>query len=129
MIIDTSAVLAILLGEPEREKYLEAILQSDQSFISAVTYVELSIICMSKGDALSVRLAEQFLKKVNIETAPVSVQQAVIAKEAYRDFGKGKHKAALNLGDCFSYALAKEKDLPLLYKGEDFSKTDVQNAI
>ena len=71
---------------------------------------------------------DQLLQKLNVLTVPVTVEQAKIARSAYRDFGKGRHKAGLNLGDCFSYALAKEKNLPLLFKGNDFSLTDVQVA-
>ena len=129
MIVDTSAILAIGLGEPEQKKFLNLIQDSEENYISAVSYLELSMVALKRGDVLSERRMEQLLEKLNIVIAPISVVQAKIAKDAFRDFGKGRHKAGLNLGDCFSYALARERKEPLLFKGNYFSKTDITSAL
>jgi len=129
MIVDTSAILAIGLGEPEQKKFLNLVQDSEENYISAVSYLELSMIALNRGDVLSERRMEQLLEKLNIVIAPISVVQAKIAKDAFRDFGKGRHKAGLNLGDCFSYALARERKEPLLFKGNYFSKTDITSAL
>jgi len=129
MIVDTSAILAIGLGEPEQKKFLNLVQDSEENYISAVSYLELSMVALKRGDVLSERRMEQLLEKLNIVIAPISVAQAKIARDAYRDFGKGRNKAGLNLGDCFSYALARERKEPLLFKGNDFSKTDITSAL
>ena len=129
MIVDTSAILAIGLGEPEQKKFLNLIQDSEENYISAVSYLELSMVALKRGDVLSERRMEQLLEKLNIVIAPISVAQAKIARDAYRDFGKGRNKAGLNLGDCFSYALARERKEPLLFKGNYFSKTDITSAL
>lgn len=129
MIVDTSAVMAILLNETEAEDFAELILKSDDCIISAVSFVEASIIAESNGGDGGVRQLDAFLRTAEISIEPLTQEQAFAAREAYSDFGKGRHSAGLNLGDCFSYALAKVSGEPLLFKGKDFRKTDITPAI
>jgi ribonuclease VapC len=95
---------------------------------SAVTYVESAIVTDANRDPVLSRRFDDLLRDVNMRLEPVTPRQAEIARQAYRDFGKGRHKAGLNFGDCFAYALAKDVDEPLLFKGEDFRHTDVEAA-
>ncbi|HSN11692.1 MAG TPA: type II toxin-antitoxin system VapC family toxin [Propionibacteriaceae bacterium] len=127
MIVDTSALVAIILGEPERESYLERITQAQRRLISAASYVELGIVIDSRRDPVLSRTLDQLLAALEIEVVPLTVAQATIARGAHHDFGRGSgHAARLNLGDCFAYALAKDTDEPLLWKGDDFGHTDVR---
>src|SRR5437764_2524501 len=96
--------------------------------MSAVSYVETAIVIDSRGDPTLGRRFDDFVRLMSINVEPVTVEQARIAREAYRDFGKGRHRAGLNFGDCFVYALAKDKGEPLLCKGEDFKRTDLDIA-
>lgn len=128
MIVDTSALIAVLLDEPEADDFTRKIL-SDECLISAVSFVEASIIAESNGGDGSVRHLDAFLQKAGISIEPVTEQCAYTARQAYYDYGKGRHSAGLNFGDCFSYALAKAKSEPLLFKGNDFPKTDVEAAL
>jgi ribonuclease VapC len=125
VIVDTSAILAILLSEKEADDFTERLLQAGASRISAVSFVEASIIAESRGGDGSVRQLDALMRKVGIAIEPVSEEQALAARQAFSDFGKGRHPAGLNLGDCFSYALAKAAGEPLLFKGNDFRKTDI----
>jgi len=129
MVIDTSAIVAILFGEPDQRRYDDAIEAARARLISAVTRVELSLVTEGrKGDAGREHL-ERFIKLIDAEIVAVTAQQAELTIEAFRRFGKGRHRAGLNIGDCFAYALAKSADLPLLYKGDDFIHTDVRSAL
>lgn len=128
MIVDTSAVLAVLLDEEEAEAFMELLLRSDDCLMSSVSFVEASIIAESNGGDGGVRQLDAFLRTAEISVEPVSQEQAFAARQAYSDFGKGRHPAGLNLGDCFSYALAKVSGVPLLFKGDDFRKTDIAPA-
>jgi ribonuclease VapC len=125
MVLDTSAILAILFDEPERRTFTEAIESVDVRLISAASFVETSIILESRHGAEGVRALDRLLAAANIETVAVDLHQAIAAREAFRLYGKGRHPAGLNFGDCFSYALAKGRSEPLLFKGGDFSQTDV----
>jgi ribonuclease VapC len=130
MILDTSAVIAILRDEPESTHFAELIEASDQCRISAVNYVEAAAVIESGGDPIARRRFDELLRQADVIIEVVTVKQARIAREAYRDFGKGRgHRAKLNFGDCFAYALAKEMSEPLLFKGHDFIHTDVQPAV
>lgn len=129
MVIDTSAIIAILTDEPERRIFNEAIESTDSCMMSAASFVEASIVIESSRGYDGLRDFDLFLASAGIEVVPVDVEQARAAREAFRRFGKGRHPAALNFGDCFSYALAKATSLPLLFKGNDFSGTDVQRAV
>ncbi|HEV8074426.1 MAG TPA: type II toxin-antitoxin system VapC family toxin [Candidatus Acidoferrum sp.] len=125
MIVDTSAILAILLSEKEADDFAECLLEVGHCRTSAVSFVEASIIAESRGGDGSVRQLDALMKKIGIAIEPVSEEQALAARQAFSDFGKGRHPAGLNLGDCFSYALAKVAGEPLLFKGNDFRKTDI----
>ena len=126
MVVDTSALLAILQDEPERRRFNEALESADSRLISAATFVEVSIIIESRYGAEGVRDLDLLLERAALELIPVDVEQARAARVAYSRFGKGRHPAALSYGDCFSYALARVLGEPLLFKGGDFSHTDVQ---
>lgn len=128
MVIDTSAVLAILLGEGEAAGFAQAIERAERCCISAASYVEAAVVIDCKGDAIASREFDRFMRRAAIEVEPLTFEQAQIAREAYRDFGKGRHAAGLNFGDCLAYALAKSRGEPLLFKGEDFARTDVARA-
>ena len=129
MIIDTSAVIAILRQEPEARRFAEAIEAAAVRRISAATYVEIGAVIDGGRDPVASRLVDEMLTMAGIVIEKVTAQQGRIARDAYRDFGKGSgHAAGLDFGDCFAYALAKEKGEPLLFKGDDFSHTDVAVA-
>jgi ribonuclease VapC len=129
MILETSALLAILLHEKEADQFREIILTSDDCNMSAVSFVEASIIAESNGGDGGIRQLDAFLKTAGISVEGVTPDQALVARQAYSDYGMGRHPAGLNLGDCFSYALAKVSGEPLLFKGNDFQKTDVALAL
>lgn len=126
MVIDTSAVIAILTNEPERLSFNEAVDKASSRMMSAASFVEASIVIESSRGYDGLRDFDLFVASAGIEIVPVDVEQARVAREAFRRYGKGGHPAALNYGDCFSYALAKATGLPLLFKGNDFSGTDIQ---
>jgi ribonuclease VapC len=129
VIVDTSALLAILFGEKDAETYAHAISQAEVCRISAATFVEVSIVVESQtGDAGS-RQWDSFFRTAGISIEPVTEEQAHIARQAWSDFGKGQHPAGLNFGDCFSYALAKVSGEPLLFKGQDFRRTGASAAL
>jgi ribonuclease VapC len=129
VIVDTSAILAVLFGENDAENYARAISEADVCRISAATFVEVSVVVESQtGDAGS-RQWDSFFRTAGIGIDPVTEEHAHIARQAWSDFGKGRHAADLNFGDCFSYALAKVSGEPLLFKGDDFRKTDIPAAL
>lgn len=125
MVIDSSAVIAILFDEPESKQFAKAIELDSVRQMSAATYVETSIVVSFRTQIAGERQLELFLLESGIDIIPVDVEQAEIARIAYRQFGKGNHPAALNFGDCFSYALAYVTGEPLLFKGNDLSQTDI----
>jgi ribonuclease VapC len=121
MIVDTSALVAILRDEPEAREFAIAIAQADRRSISAANYVETAIVIDGSRDPIASRRFDDLLREAEIVIQPVTAEQARVAREAYRDFGRGSgHPARLNFGDCFAYALAKSTAEPLLYKGDDF---------
>ena len=126
MVIDTSALLAILQDEPERRAFNGAIETAESRSVSTATFVETSIVIVSRYGAEGVRDLDLLISKASIVLAAVDAEQAHVARTAFSRFGKGRHPAGLNYGDCFSYALAKSLGEPLLYKGGDFSLTDVR---
>ena len=128
MILDTSALLAILLQEPEAERFAVAIEAAAVVRISAASYLEAAIYVDRNGDAVRRAMLDSFLEQFQIGIEAVTPEQAKLARQAFVLFGKGRHRAALNLGDCFSYALAKSYREPLLFKGGDFVHTDVSIA-
>jgi len=125
MIIDTSALLAILYQEDDAEIFVRAMATEPTCRISAANFLEAAINIDSKGDAEASRQLDFFIRQTGIEITEVTADQAQIARQAYLDFGKGRHKAGLNFGDCFAYALAREMGEPLLFKGNDFIYTDI----
>lgn len=130
MIVDSSAILAILLVEPDAHTYAVAIAKAYVTRLSAANYIEVAARVEALRNPIASRELDAFIKKSLITIEDVTAEQAQIAREAYRDFGRGSgHPAKLNFGDSFSYALAKAYDEPLLYKGKDFSKTDIQSAL
>lgn len=128
MILDTSAVVAILFREPEAALFAGFIRDADRCLISAGSYLELSIVMERQTEPDAERQRDIFFRRAGIIVEPFTVEQAHIARQAYHDFGKGRHPAGLNFGDCFSYALAKLTGEPLLFKGDDFKKTDLVSA-
>lgn len=126
MVIDTSALLAILLDEPERRRLNEAIEAADSKRMSVATFVEVSIVLETRYGAEGVRDLDLLIERAGIELVPVDAEQARVARSAFGRYGKGRHRAALNYGDCFTYALARVLGEPLLFKGEDFSRTDLR---
>jgi ribonuclease VapC len=125
MIVDTSALIVLLRNEPEADAFTDLLLSADETRISAGTLLETHIVASAHraGDDLA-----EILELVNAEVVPFDARQADLAVQAFTKFGKGRHPAALNFGDCFAYALARAFDEPLLFKGNDFSRTDVRVA-
>ncbi|MEZ5549980.1 MAG: type II toxin-antitoxin system VapC family toxin [Pseudomonadales bacterium] len=129
MIIDTSAVLAILFAEDDAERYAEAIATAQVRLISAANYLEAGVVVDNQIGAAAGRQLDAMISRAEISIETVTREQADIARQAYLDFGKGNHAAGLNFGDCFAYALSKSTGLPLLFKGNDFSRTDLASAL
>ena len=125
MVIDSSALVAILQDEPERSSFNRAIEASDRRAMSVVSFVETSMIIESRFGPEGIRDLDLFLAKSRIELVAVDAEQGHVARTAFRDYGKRRHRAGLDFGDCFAYALAKTLDEPLLFKGTDFALTDI----
>lgn len=129
MIVDTSALIAILRREPGSSIYEIAMNEADRISISAATYLELSIVVDSRKQPALSREIDDLRERFSVIIEPVTPEQASIARQAYRDYGRGSgHPANLNFGDCFSYALARDKREPILFKGDDFIHTDLRPA-
>ena len=129
MIVDSSALLAILRNEPDALRYAQAIEEAAIRRISAANFLETAVIIDGSRDPVASRRFDDLLREAGFLIEPVTERQAQIAREAYRDFGKGSgHPARLNFGDCFAYALAKAVGEPLLFKGNDFNHTDIAPA-
>ncbi|MDM8558025.1 type II toxin-antitoxin system VapC family toxin [Candidatus Parabeggiatoa sp. HSG14] len=128
MVIDSSAVIAILYNEADAEYFVTAIEGDSNRLMSAASLLETSIVIESRYGEEGGRKLDLLLSKAQVKIEPVTFEQAETARAAFRTFGKGRHPAALNFGDCFSYALAKVLGEPLLFKGNDFSKTDIKQA-
>ena len=130
MILDASAVIAILRAEPEARSYAQAIASARSRRVSAVNYVEAAVVIDGSRDPIASRRFDDLFRTAQVVIEPVTEAQGQVAREAYRDFGKGSgHPASLNLGDCFAYALAKATGEPLLFKGDDFTHTDLTSAL
>lgn len=126
MVIDTSALVAILRNEPERPIFIEAIEATDSRRMSTATFVEISMVIEAKRGAEGLRDLDLFLTTAGLDLVAVDSEQAHMARRAFSRFGKGRHRAGLNYGDCFAYALAMVVGEPLLFKGDDFGHTDVE---
>ncbi|SRR6266446_6148948 len=130
MIIDASALIAILRNEAEAVRCARAIEEAPRRWISAANFLEAAIVIDGSRDPIASRRLDDLLREAQIGIATVTERQARLAREAYRDYGCGSgHPARLNFGDCFAYALARETGEPLLFKGDDFTHTDVTPAI
>lgn len=125
MVIDTSAIIAVLLNEPEAARISQAILDDPKRLMSAFSLLECSLVIEGRKGEPGGRELDLLLHRLQVEIVSMSVDQAQIARQAWRSFGKGRHPAALNIGDCCSYALAKYACEPLLFKGNDFSHSDI----
>jgi ribonuclease VapC len=125
MVIDTSAIAAILFNEPERASFNQKIGFDDTRLISAATLVEITLVVEARKGELGRSQLDLFVYEAGLDIVPFDAVQADLARLAWRTYGKGRHPAGLNLGDCFSYALAKATGEPLLFKGKDFSQTDI----
>jgi ribonuclease VapC len=129
MVIDTSAVVAILMDEPEQNIFKQIVAADTTSVMSAMTFYETSIVMAAKKRTrAAARLVDDFVRDLAIDVVVAAVDDVVAAREAYFRYGRGYHPAGLNLADCFAYALAKTRNEPLLFKGDDFSKTDIVPA-
>lgn len=129
MIVDASAILAILLGEPDADVYNRAISDTmDDLVMSPVNFVEAAIQADKRGEEVA-EAFDEIMRMSEIQIAEISLHQTRLARDAYRRYGKGNHAAKLNLGDCFAYALSKARGEPLLFKGGDFRLTDVEAAL
>ena len=129
MVIDTSAIVAILFAEADAELFARAIASDPMRLISAGTALECSFVVESELGEEGARELDLLLLRAGIETIPFNAEQLAIARQAFRIFGKGRHPAGLNYGDCFSFALSKASGEPLLFKGSDFAKTDTRSAL
>ena len=129
MVVDTSALLAIFLAEAERQQFLEVIIQAETRCISAVNVLETGIVLEARRGEAAGREFDLFLHHAHFTVIPADSEQVEIARVAWRKYGKGQHAAGLNFGDCFAYALAKVMNEPILFKGDDFARTDLAAAI
>jgi ribonuclease VapC len=128
MVVDTSVVVAIMLREPDRRHFFDKILDAEVKQISTVSYMETGMVLTSRLGEAAEHALDQMLYETGITVVPVSLNHARVALVAFRQYGKGRHPAGLNFGDCFSYALAKSCAEPLLFKGFDFARTDISVA-
>lgn len=128
MVLDTSALLAILQGEPERIEFSKKIAEAEQTWISSASYLEAHIVIKIRRGPAGTGELTLFLHEAGTKVVSVDRDQADIARLAYAQYGRGQHKAALNFGDCFTYALAKTLSQPVLFKGNDFVHTDLTAA-
>jgi len=129
MILDSSALLAIVLAEPEEAAMADLLMDAPSVRMSAMNWVEAAVVIDQRKDSVATARLEETLRVLCVEVVPVAATTAVIARLAYQRFGRGNHKAKLNLGDTFAYALAKEAEEPLLFKGNDFTQTDIEPAL
>lgn len=125
MVVDSSAVTAILLGESDGPRFAEALSTARRPMLSAANYVEICIVQIRKSAGTALQEVDELIGSAGIEIVPVTADHAQRAREAYRRYGKGNHKAGLNFGDCFAFALAEATGEPLLYKGNDFPVTGI----
>ena len=129
IVVDTSALIAILGREPDAALYAEAIAEADSPLISAATLLELHIVMLNRHGGRAGQLVDRLIQDAGFQIEHFTAQHLELAREAYARYGKGRNSAGLNYGDCFSYALAKATGLPLLFKGSDFAKTDLVAAL
>lgn len=130
MIVDSSAIVAIVADEKSGQRFAEAIIGATSASISAANFVEVAIVIDRRNDPVIRARFDEVIAQLALVIAPVTVEQALLARQAHRDYGRGSgHRAGLNFGDCFAYALAKSSAEPLLYQGDDFVHTDIRSAL
>ncbi len=129
MVIDTSAVIAILFAEPLVHRLESAVLDAARAALSAASLVEAGIVAQGRRGDVGERELDLLLRRLRVETVPLTADHAETARDAFRRFGKGRHPAGLNFGDCFSYALARALGEPLLFVGDEFARTDIAVAV
>lgn len=129
IVVDSSALFAILDSEHDAARYAEALADADTVLISAATLVETAIVMLNRHGPRSARVLDELVHETGIQVESVTAEHAQLARVAYATYGKGRHAAGLNFGDCFSYALAKATGLSLLFKGTDFPQTDIEAAL
>lgn len=129
MVLDTSAIVALLANEADAEVYEAALAAAEAPAISAATVLEASLVLEHRHGPPGTAKLDQLLAEQGVQVVPFDVDQLALARAAYRRFGKGRHPAALDFGDCFAYALARQLGVPLLFKGDDFRQTDVESAL
>lgn len=129
MVLDTSAIAAILFDEPERARFDRLIEQAGARMISTATLLEATLVVEGRKGVAAAGIVDRFVEAAEIERMPFTPEHLHVAQEAFRRYGRGRHAASLNLGDCFAYALAKATGEPLLFKGEDFARTDLAAAV
>ena len=129
MIVDSSALLAVIFNEPDEPRFAEAMIDAPSLRISAANWVETAIVVDSRRNPAAQIRFEDLIDALRLQVEPVTREDALCGRLAYRDYGRGHHSARLNYGDCFAYALAKRCGEPLLFKGNDFSQTDIEPAL
>jgi ribonuclease VapC len=129
IVLDSSAIVAILRDEPERRDFIDAVMDDGSPCLSSATYLEASMVMELRHGDRGGRALDALIEAVGIDIVPFDEAQARLARDGFRRYGKGLHRAALNLGDCFAYALARTLDAPLLFKGQDFALTDVKRLV
>jgi ribonuclease VapC len=128
IVVDSSIVVAVIRGESDAAVWVDVLDKTPRAFMSVVSYVETSMVIAGRRSGASSDRVDGTLKTLHVSVVPVTLEQGDAALRAFLRFGKGRHAAGLNLGDCFAYALAKTRGLPLLFKGNDFVKTDIAPA-
>ena len=129
MVVDSSALVAILLKEPERDAFAESIAAAGIRMISSVNALETAIVILARKGEAGLRELDLLSHAAGLDIVAFSGEHLMLAREAYQRFGKGRHSAGLNFGDCCAYALSRHSGEPLLFKGDDFSRTDVESAL
>ncbi len=129
MVIDSSAVMAILQGEPEREAFLDRLAATQTRIMSAATRAEIAMVVLARHGEAGLEVLDALIQDLDIAIVPLTSAHAALALDAFRRFGRGRHPAGLNFGDGFAYALARASDEPLLFKGDDFARTDIAPSL
>jgi len=129
VIVDSSAVLAVIFGEADAARYAAAMAAADACRMATPIWLEASVVVEGRGGLAAVQRLDDFMAEAGMELLPFTPEQARLAQVAWRRFGKGRHRASLNYGDCMSYALARQRAEPLLFKGDDFIHTDIEPAL
>ena len=129
MVIDSSALVAVVRGEAESDRFYRTMREAFPRLVAAPTAVEASVVMLSRFGEAGLADLEDLMRETSIDVVPLASEQVALAVDAFRRFGKGRHPAGLNFGDCFAYALAKATGEPLLFKGNDFSQTDIKAAV